>query len=47
VELECRFLDVFWWPSDNEAFMTVCLVQSPAAFWLRGIFIGATTFDRV
>lgn len=44
---ECRFLDVFWWPSDNEAFTAVCLVQSPAAFRRRGIFIGATTIDRV
>ena len=42
-----RFLDHFWWPSGNRAFDALCLVQSPAAFRRRGIFIGATTLHRV
>lgn len=42
-----RFLEVFWWPSDNPALQAICLVQSPAAFRRRGIFIGATTVQRV
>lgn len=42
-----RFLAAFWWPVGGEAFTALCLVQSPAAFRRRGIFIGATTLDRV
>lgn len=42
-----RFLEQFWWPDGNLAFMASCLVQSPAAFRRRGIFIGATTLNRV
>ena len=42
-----RFLDRFWWPNGNPAFDALCLVQSPASFRRRGIFIGATTLDRV
>ena len=42
-----RFLDAFWWPAGNSALWASCLVQSPAAFRLRGIFIGATTLRRV
>ena len=42
-----RFLERFWWPNGNPAFDALCLVQSPAAFRRRGIFIGATTLHRV
>lgn len=42
-----RFLDAFWWPVECAAFEAVCLVQSPAAFRRRSIFIGATTLRRV
>ncbi len=42
-----RFLDEFWWPAGRAAFAAACLVQSPAAFRRRGIFIGATTLRRV
>lgn len=42
-----RFLPEFWWPDGNVAFRAACLVQSPAAFRRRGIFIGATTLNRV
>ena len=42
-----RFLEQFWWPDGNPAFLASCLVQSPAAFRRRGIFIGATTLHRV
>lgn len=44
---ERRFLDRFWWPDGNPAFAALCIVQSPAAFRRRGIFIGATTLHRV
>ena len=42
-----RFLRRFWWPEFNPAFQALCIVQSPAAFRRRGIFIGATTLHRV
>jgi hypothetical protein len=42
-----RFLHQFWWPHGNAAFEASCLVQSPAAFRRRGIFIGASTLNRV
>ena len=42
-----RFLHQFWWPHGNAAFEASCLVQSPAAFRRRGIFIGASTLTRV
>lgn len=42
-----RFLERFWWPDGNPAFRAMCLVQSPAAFRRRGIFIAATTLSRV
>lgn len=42
-----RFLESFWWPNGNPAFDALCLRESPAAFRRRGIFIGATTLNRV
>jgi hypothetical protein len=44
---EGRFLDHFWWPSDVVGLQAQAIVQSPAAFRRRGIFIGATTLKRV
>lgn len=42
-----RFLDHFWWPSTTPALHARALVESPAAFRRRGIFIGRTTLQRV
>ena len=42
-----RFLDHFWWPSRTEGLHARALVESPAAFRRRGIFIGRTTLQRV
>ncbi len=42
-----RFLDHFWWPSSTQALHAQALVESPAAFRRRGIFIGRTTLQRV
>jgi hypothetical protein len=42
-----RFLDHFWWPSRTTALRARAVVESPAAFRRRGIFIGATTLQRV
>lgn len=41
-----RFLDYFWWPSATPALHARALVESPAAFRRRGIFIGRTTLQR-
>lgn len=42
-----RFLDRFWWPSTVPGLQARALVESPAAFRRRGIFIGRTTLQRV
>jgi hypothetical protein len=42
-----RFLDHFWWPSKVVGLRARTIVESPAAFRRRGIFIGATTLQRV
>jgi len=42
-----RFLDHFWWPTATVALHARALIESPAAFRRRGIFIGATTLQRV
>jgi len=42
-----RFLDHFWWPSSVVGLRARAIVESPAAFRRRGIFIGATTLVRV
>jgi hypothetical protein len=42
-----RFLDHFWWPAATVTLRARALVESPAAFRRRGIFIGATTLHRV
>lgn len=42
-----RFLDHFWWPSRTVGLHARALVESPAAFRRRGIFIGRTTLRRV
>lgn len=42
-----RFLDHLWWPSTTSALHARALVESPAAFRRRGIFVGRTTHRRV
>jgi len=42
-----RFLDHFWWPSRTKGLRARAIVEAPAAFRRRGIFIGATTLNRV
>ncbi len=42
-----RFLDSFWWPSRTVGLHARAMVESPAAFRRRGIFIGRTTLRRV
>lgn len=42
-----RFLDHFWWPSRTPGLQARAVVESPAAFRRRGIFIGGTTLHRV
>lgn len=42
-----RFLDHFWWPSRTVGLQARALVESPAAFRRRGIFIGRSTLQRV
>lgn len=42
-----RFLDHFWWPSATPALHARAVVESPAAFRRRGIFIGRTTLQRI
>lgn len=42
-----RFLDHLWWPSGTPALHARALVESPAAFRRRGIFIGRTSLERV
>ncbi|MGQ0573478.1 MAG: hypothetical protein ACT4RN_04645 [Pseudonocardia sp.] len=44
---DVRFLDHFWWPSRTVGLHARALVESPAAFRRRGIFIGRTTLQRV
>lgn len=42
-----RFLDHMWWPSRTVGLHARAVVESPAAFRRRGIFIGRTTLLRV
>lgn len=42
-----RFLDHFWWPSRTVGLYARAVVESPAAFRRRGIFIGRSTLRRV
>lgn len=42
-----RFLDRFWFPSDVPAFRPLAIVESPAAFRRRGIFIAEGALHRV
>lgn len=42
-----RFLDHFWWPSRTPGLRARAVVESPAAFRRRGIFIGRSTLQRV
>jgi hypothetical protein len=42
-----RFLDHFWWPSRTPGLRARAIVESPAAFRRRGVFIGRSTLTRV
>jgi len=42
-----RFLDHFWWPTSVSGLAARAVVESPAAFRRRGIFVGASTLERV
>lgn len=42
-----RFLDHLWWPAKTVGLQARAIVESPAAFRRRGIFIGRTTLERV
>jgi len=42
-----RFLSRMWFASDAAGLRATAIQQSPAAFRRRGLFIGATTLDRV
>lgn len=44
---ERLFLDQFWFPSATPALDARCIVESPAAFRRRNIFIGAGSLVRV
>ena len=41
-----RFLERWWFPVDLLSVRTDALVHSPAAFRIRGIFIGTGALDR-
>jgi hypothetical protein len=42
-----RFLDSFWFLSDNPGFRAVSIAQAPAAFRRRGIFVPERSLHRV
>jgi len=42
-----RFLDHFWFPTEFRSLHAMALVQSPAAFRRRGIFVDKTAFVRL
>jgi hypothetical protein len=42
-----RFLDRFWFFSDNVGFRAVAIAQAPAAFRRRGVFIPERSLHRV
>jgi hypothetical protein len=42
-----RFLERFWFPSPTPGFRALALVESPAAFRRRGIFIARGALERV
>lgn len=41
-----RFLDRFWFVSEVKGFRAIAIVESPAAFRRRGIFIAAASLRR-
>lgn len=41
-----RFLGRFWFPSNVKGFRALAIVESPAAFRRRGIFIARNSLDR-
>jgi hypothetical protein len=42
-----RFLNRFWFVPENKAFWALAMVESPAAFRRRGIFISERALQRV
>lgn len=42
-----RFLDRWWFPAEEPAFAPLAIVESPAAFRRRAIFISASLLTRV
>jgi len=42
-----RFLDTWWFPTEFKSLRAMALVESPAAFRRRGIFVDHTEFQRV
>lgn len=42
-----RFLDEWWFPTQFKSLHAMALVESPAAFRRRGVFIDSTAFMRV
>ncbi len=42
-----RFLKKWWFPNNYEFMTLMCLMQSPASFKRRGIFIDDSFFERV
>lgn len=42
-----RFLSRWWFPTQFRSLHAMALVQSPASFRRRGVFIDATEFQRV
>lgn len=42
-----RFLDVWWFVAGEEAFVPLAIVESPAAFRRRGVFIAESLLFRV
>ena len=41
-----RFLDRFWFVSDVKGFRAIALVEAPAAFRRRGIFLSGRALER-
>jgi hypothetical protein len=46
VEEPERFLEQWWFPTQFRSLHAIALVQSPASFRRRGIFVDQTEFQR-
>jgi len=47
VEEKERFLDTWWFPTEFRSLHAIALVESPASFRRRGIFVDHTEFQRI